>query len=121
MICRRLIAEGRIKRRGNGTIASPFAYAPKRAILPLSNGLVGIFHGLDLLLLGHRRRLPTPLVLTYLRFWEEGYATARVHRALGGAARGRLRHVHSSRKCRRSAFWWLGLPVLNNSGGCFEM
>jgi hypothetical protein len=34
LICRRLIAEGRIKRRGSGTIASPFAYAPKRAILP---------------------------------------------------------------------------------------
>ena len=31
-MCRRLIAEGRIKRCGSGTIASPFAYAPKRAI-----------------------------------------------------------------------------------------
>jgi hypothetical protein len=32
LMCRRLIAEGRIKRCGDGTIASPFAYAPKRAI-----------------------------------------------------------------------------------------
>jgi hypothetical protein len=32
LMCRRLIAEGRIKRCGSGTIASPFAYAPKRAI-----------------------------------------------------------------------------------------
>jgi hypothetical protein len=32
LMCRRLIAEGRIKRCGAGTIASPFAYAPKRAI-----------------------------------------------------------------------------------------
>ena len=32
LMCRRLIAEGRIKRSGGGTIASPFAYAPKRSI-----------------------------------------------------------------------------------------
>jgi hypothetical protein len=32
LTCRRLIAEGRIKRCGCGTIASPFAYAPKRAM-----------------------------------------------------------------------------------------
>jgi hypothetical protein len=32
LVCRRLIAEGRIKRCGSGTITSPFAYAPKRAI-----------------------------------------------------------------------------------------
>jgi hypothetical protein len=31
LICRRLIAEGRIKRCGDGTIANPFAYSPKQA------------------------------------------------------------------------------------------
>lgn len=31
LMCRRLIAEGRIKRRGAGAISNPFAYAPKRA------------------------------------------------------------------------------------------
>jgi hypothetical protein len=30
LICRRLIAEGRLKRSGTGTIANPFSYAPKR-------------------------------------------------------------------------------------------
>jgi hypothetical protein len=30
LMCRRLIAEGRIKRCGDGTVASPFAYSPKR-------------------------------------------------------------------------------------------
>ena len=29
-------------------------------------------------------------------------------------------HAHSSRKRQPSVFWWLGLRVLNNSGGCFE-
>jgi hypothetical protein len=31
LICRRLIAEGRLKRTGAGTIADPFAYSPKHA------------------------------------------------------------------------------------------
>jgi hypothetical protein len=31
LMCRRLIAEGRIKRCGDGTIASPFVYSPKQA------------------------------------------------------------------------------------------
>ena len=30
LMCRRLIAEGRLKRTGTGTVASPFAYSPKR-------------------------------------------------------------------------------------------
>jgi hypothetical protein len=29
LVCRRLIAEGRIKRTGAGTIGNPFAYSPK--------------------------------------------------------------------------------------------
>jgi hypothetical protein len=29
LMCRRLIAEGRLKRCGAGTIADPFAYSPK--------------------------------------------------------------------------------------------
>jgi hypothetical protein len=29
LMCRRLIAEGRLKRTGAGTVASPFAYCPK--------------------------------------------------------------------------------------------
>jgi hypothetical protein len=32
LMCRRLIAEGRIKRCGGGTTASPLGYEPKRAI-----------------------------------------------------------------------------------------
>jgi hypothetical protein len=31
LMCRRLMAEGRIKRCGDGTITSPFAYSPKQA------------------------------------------------------------------------------------------
>jgi hypothetical protein len=31
MICRRMIAEGRLHRSGAGTIGSPFAYSPKLA------------------------------------------------------------------------------------------
>ena len=31
LMCRRLIAEGRLKRCGAGTIADPFAYSPKSA------------------------------------------------------------------------------------------
>jgi hypothetical protein len=32
LMCRRLIAEGRLKRTGTGTVASPFAYCPKHPI-----------------------------------------------------------------------------------------
>ena len=32
LMCRRLIAEGRVRRSGAGTGADPFAYSPKQAI-----------------------------------------------------------------------------------------
>ena len=35
MMCRRLIAEGRLTRNGVGTTANPFTYSPKAVALPL--------------------------------------------------------------------------------------
>jgi hypothetical protein len=41
LICRRLIAEGRLRRSGTGTAGDPFTYSPKQASRVLRRNTVG--------------------------------------------------------------------------------
>jgi hypothetical protein len=47
LMCRRLIAEGRLRRCGTGTAANPFTYSPKRGCAAARRAITTVFSAAD--------------------------------------------------------------------------